>query len=173
MGKFDPQLKTIAGQEWAVTPFPGRQSTEYKWALGKIVTPALSQLAPWIMPVMQAMQSGKGALDNILDMDIDLDVIPKVVATLMEHVAPKPMVQMMIDLMAHSTRDGVPVDEALFDREFAGNDGELYRALHFIVEVNWPDFTGWVGKTLTGLHPEMEKTEGSKKTLPSSAKSKS
>lgn len=168
MGLDKPQTKEIKGHAWVVTPFPGRQSNEYKWTLGKIVGPALAELAPWILPIMRADK----ALDNILDMDIDFGVIPTVVATLMKHVEPKPLVQLMIDLMAQSTRDGNPVDEALFDREFAGNDGELFRALYFIIETNWPDFTGWVGKALTGLHPIASPPEIQKKPQPSSGNSK-
>lgn len=172
MGLDKPQTETIDGHVWVVTPFPGRPSNKYKWRLMTMVGPALSELLPALWPVIGALQETGGKPVNILDMKIDLSVIPKVVSSLAQHVAEDKLVDTMVELMAMSTRDSTPMDEVAFDRIFAGNDLELYQALWFIIRTNWPDFLKWVQERATGLSPKALPPATPQKPQPANATSK-
>ena len=164
MGLAEPQTKTIEGHAWVVTPFPGRPANKYKARLLKMVGPALSELLPAIGSLADAVK-GKGSVDA----DTMISMIPRVVASLANHIDEDLFVDTQVELMSQSTRDGKVMDADAFDLVFVGNDLELYQALWFILEVNYPDFIGWVRGRITGQDPQDSAPESPAKTRPSSA----
>ncbi len=156
---LDQKTKVIDGHTWVVTQFPARPGNKYKARLVKMIGPAISELLPAIGSLKDA---AKG--DTSPDMDAAMiAAIPQVMSRLAQHVDEDVLVDTMVDLMAMSTRDSVAVTPELFDIEFAGNDSELYQALWFILQVNYPDFIEMVGSRLTGLHLKVSPQENPEK----------
>ncbi len=153
---LDQKTKEIAGHAWVVTQFPARPANKYKARLVKMIGPAVAEL----LPALGGLGKDKG--DDDLDGEAMLAIAPAVMSRIAQHVDEDVLVDTMVELMALSTRDGQQVTPELFDIEFAGNDNELYQALWFIIQVNYPDFTGWVESRLTGLHPMTSPKESPK-----------
>ena len=153
---LDQKTKTIAGHVWVVTQFPARPANKYKARILKMVGPAVSELLPAI-----------GSIPDVVDGKISemamISAIPKLASQLAQHVDEDVLVDTMVALMAMSTRDTVAVTPELFDIEFAGNDLELYQALWFILQVNYPDFIEWVQSLITGFHPKASVKESPEK----------
>ena len=162
MGLDKPQTKTIEGHTWVVTPFPGRPANKYKARLVKMVGPAIAELVPALLPVLDRLQDKKGKLANVLDLPVDWGVVPKIASTLAQHVDEDVLVDTQVELMAMSTRDGSPMTPEQFDIVFAGNDLEMYKALWFILQVNYPDFLSWAEGRVTGLSLTESPTESPK-----------
>lgn len=165
MGLDKPQTKTIEGHAWVVTPFPGRPANKYKTRLLKMIGPALAELLPAIGSLSDAAEGNVNEADMVA-------AIPKVIASLAQHVDEDLLVNTMVELMAMSTRDGVTVTGEVFDIEFAGNDLELYQVLWFILQVNYPDFIEWVVGRLTGRHPKASEPATQQTPTPTGATSK-
>ena len=167
MGLTQPQTREIEGHTWVVTPFPGRPANKYKARLLKMIGPALSELLPAIGSLADAVK-GKGDVNP----DAMIAMLPRVVASLANHVDEDLFVDTQVELMSQSTRDGQQVTPELFDIEFVGNDLELYQALWFILEVNYPDFIGWVRDRIIGPDPQDSPEASPEKKQPSSTTSK-
>lgn len=167
---LDQQTKVICGHAWTVNQFPARQGNRYKARILKMVGPALAELLPAI-----------GSLPAVIKGDLSemamIAAIPKLAARLAQHVDEDVLVDTMVDLMSKSVRaDDKGIQESVtpdaFDIIFAGNDLELYQALWFILQVNYPDFIAGVQSLATGLHPQDSPKESPEKPQPSSAISK-
>ena len=159
--------KAIDGHKWTVNQLPARQANRYKARILKMIGPAIGD----IMPVL-------GGLDVDGDDAVAaLALLQPVMATLAKHIDPDILTDTMVDLMEGSVREddkGIAetMTPELFDDVFAGNDSELYQALWFIIQVNYPDFIGWVGSRLTGLHPKDSQAETPEKPQPAPMTSK-
>jgi len=152
---LDPQTETIDGHKWTVCPFPARRAIQLKVRLAKAVGPAIAEL----LPALGAMPGGKDA-DKGADKDapkdadkglgLDLSVMPKVISALASNLGEEESVQTILDLMALSSRDDTAISPDHFDNVFAGNYGEMYKALWFILKVNYADFIKGVGGSAIG-----------------------
>lgn len=129
------------GHKYQVTQFAGMRGLRLATRLVQLVGPGLGE----------AMDlAGKGGLSKLLDSDINLsDVVKELVGQLDEDR----VVNLVADLMASTHRDGKDMSNlAEFDAAYAANYGELFRALQFVLEVNYGNFLGALQVANTGGH---------------------
>ena len=153
---LDKQTLEIEGHTWVVRQFPARPANRYKVRLAKMVGPALSELLP-ALGTLKGKGKDKGKGDECLG--IDLELIPKVVSSIAQHVDEDVFVDTLVELMSFATRDDTEITPEYFDIIFAGNDSELYQAIWFILKVNYADFIEMVETAATGLHLTPKKVE--------------
>jgi hypothetical protein len=173
---FDPQTTTINEHKWTVTPFPARPAIRYKVRLAKMVGPAIGELIPALgnVPLIDQESDNRDDGQREADADdhigIDLALIPKAISSMAEHVDEDMFVDTLVELMSMSTRDDTQITPEQFDIIFAGNDAELYKAIWFILKVNYSDFIGMVETAIasTGLR-RMASTPAVQKTPPSTS----
>ena len=151
---LDQQTQDIDGHKWTVTQFPARAATKFKVRIAKMIGPAIGELIP-------AFGAMKPDVEKSDDAGIELAMIPKVLARIAENVDEDVFVDTLVELMSMSTRDDTQITEEYFDIEFAGNDAELYKAIWFILKVNYSDFISMVETAVasTGLRQMVSKPE--------------
>ena len=119
------EKRTINGAEWEVTQWPGRHALRMQTRLAKLLGPALARAA-----------DGLGdAQAEVLDANVDIAAaVDALVARLDEN-----QVSQLVEDMLNSTQvNGKPASRPeVFDLHFAGNLGELYAGLAFVLEVNF------------------------------------
>jgi len=59
--------------------------------------------------------------------------------------------ELILEILAHTVRDDMAINEATFDNIYTGNLGELFEALKVVVEFNFADFLqeGGIGNLAT------------------------
>lgn len=124
---LETKTKTINGHQWQVTQWPGRHAMRMKVRLAKTLGPAVGAAA-----------SGASAG---LDTDLaDLDVAG-IVSALVGRLDESDTLSLMQDMLHQSLVDNQDASsDAFFDQHFAGNFGELYKGLGFVLEVNFGSF---------------------------------
>jgi hypothetical protein len=164
---LDQQTQEIDGHKWTVTQFPARPGNKYKVRLAKMVGPGVAELLPALGTMKEIVAKGAKGSEG-LDLGIDLAMVPNVVARIAQHVDEDLFVDTLVELMAFSTRDDTQITPEHFDLVFAGNDSELYKAIWFILKVNYSDFIEWLRMAATG-YLQMVRTELPQKTPPSTS----
>ena len=163
-----PQTQTIDGHKWTVCPFPARRAIQLKVRLAKALGPAIAEL----IPALGALGKGDPTPDDSapeakdkeeVNIDAALSAFPKAMDALAQNLGEEQFTQTILDLMQLSSRDDTAISETYFDAEFAGNYGEMYRALWFILKVNYSDFfkgldVSGIGRSLKALVPGSPKT---------------
>ena len=146
------ETQEIDGHTWTVTQFPARAGNKYKVRLAKMVGPGVAELLPALGTMKEIVAKGskgaKGSED--LALGIDMAMIPNVVARIAQHVDEDVFANTLVELMAFATRDDTQITPEHFDLVFAGNDSELYKAIWFILKVNYSDFIEWLRMVATG-----------------------
>lgn len=162
-----PQTEVIDGHKWTVCPFPARRAIQLKVRLAKVAGPAIGEL----LPTLGAFGKDDKSPDSAqVDVEAALLTLPKVINALAANLSEDMFVQTILDLMELSSRDDNVITEAYFDAEFAGNFGEMYKALGFILKVNYSDFlkglgASGIGRSLKAFMPETpEKPQPSQAT---------
>lgn len=159
---LDPKTETIDGHKWTVCPFPARRAIQLKVRLAKAIGPAIAEL----IPALGAL--GKDDPGDAKDQDAKADVeasteaalsaFPKAMACLAENLGEEEFTQTILDLMELSSRDDTQITPEYFDTAFAGNFAEMYKAIWFILKVNYSDFfkglgASDIGRSLKALLP--------------------
>jgi hypothetical protein len=128
---IESKEKTINGVTYMVTQFPARRALRLQTKLVKLLAPSVSALA-----------GGANLSDvkNVMDAKIGGEVISKAVTTLVERLDEDYVVNLIMELLASTRREGKEISEAQFDMIYAGNFKELFQALYFVVEVNFGSF---------------------------------
>ena len=153
---LDKQTLDINGHRWVVRPFPARKALGLKMRLAKAVGPAIAEL----LPALGTMQAGSADADAL---GIDLAMLPRAVNALAANLGEDAFVDTIVELMSMASRDDTEITPEYFDTTFAGNYGEMYRAIWFVLKVNYSDFIGMVGNSgigarLKALQPETPTT---------------
>lgn len=123
--------KTIDGVRYSVTQFPARRGLHMKVRLARLLAPSLG-------PLLSSL--GKTDLRNaakLLNAEIDPGMVGKAFGSLFQTADPDDFINLVMQLLADTRREGHEIDEALFDREFAANYGHLYKVLAFVLDVNY------------------------------------
>lgn len=124
------QEKEINGAKYRVQQFAARRGLGLKTRLIKLI-------APTVLAVM-GNQGQKVNLDNI-----DPALLGKGIQGLLDNLDSDSVIKLVFDLLVNTWRDGVQVTSqngTYFDSIYAGNYAELYKALLFVVEVNFGSF---------------------------------
>ena len=128
---IDNKEKTINNVVYVVTQFPARRALRLKTRLLKLVAPSL----------VAALGEAKD-LNSIMGMNLNAKALKEAVAILMDRLEVAEVEDVIISLFASTRRDNKELTIAEFDTVFAGNFGEMYEALMFVLEVNFGSFLG-------------------------------
>lgn len=124
---LETKTKTINGHQWQVTQWPGRHAMRMKVRLAKTFGPALGAAA-------SGAHSG-------MDTDLSELDVSGIVSALVERVDESGFLSLVQDMLHQTLVDNQDASsDAFFDQHFAGNFGELYRGLGFVLEVNFGSF---------------------------------
>ena len=162
---LDPQTQIIDGHKWTVCPFPARRAIQLKVRLAKMAGPAIGELIPALGALGKGDKSkgdkskGDKSTEAVeADVDAALSALPRAFEALAANLGEKEFTQTILDLMELSSRDDTQITDDYFDSAFAGNYGEMYKALGFILKVNYSDFfkalgASGIGRSLKALVP--------------------
>jgi hypothetical protein len=120
--------KTILGQKYLCTQFTARRALKIKTKLFKLLGPSVSSF----------LGSAKGK--DFLNSEINSDLLSKSVLLLIEKLDEDYVIDLILEILSSTRRNGREIDTALFDMEYAGNFNELFKAIVFVLEVNFGDF---------------------------------
>src|SRR4051812_2624866 len=115
--------RTIDGAAYQVTQFPARRALALQTRLLKLLGPSLAT-----------------ALGGIEDGRIDASVLSLALRQLGEKLDESATVDLVLQLLACTRKDGKEITEGVFDLEFAGQLDSLYKVLSFVLEVNFGGF---------------------------------
>lgn len=159
-----PQTEMIDGHKWTVCPFPARRAIQLKVRLAKVLGPAIGELIPALGEVGKSDKGngddkGEDGDNAEANTDAALSALPNAINALAANLSEEAFVQTILDLMELSSRDEAAITDAYFDAEFAGNFGEMYKALGFILKVNYADFfkglgASGIGRSLKAFMPK-------------------
>ena len=141
MSQLDSQTKNINGHKFEVFKLPPLVAQDVLIDIGQVLAPALGKAAT-------AVDSVKGG--NPLDMDIDDPRISTAVASLAQGVTKEKMRE-LVRIMADVTHcDGTPLPK-IQEVVFRGDLPLMYEWLWFALQVNFGNFSGWLGDAIGGL----------------------
>ena len=132
--------KVIDGKKITVTQFPGRKALFYKVKLIKLFGSSIGAM----------LAQAKG-----LTAQVDMSVFAAAMDKLATTVDEGEFTRFVLELLQLTRIENVPITEASFDMEFAGNLLSMYKILWFTLEVNYGSFFGenGIGKILSALQP--------------------
>lgn len=140
MTQLDSQTKTIGGHEFRVFMLPPMDANDVLIDIGKTLAPALGKAA-----------NALGAVsDEVLDMDIDNPKISSGLAALAEQISKEKMRELIKTMASVSHCDGTPLPKTM-EIVFRGDLPLMYQWLWFALEVNFKNFTDWLGGAISGL----------------------
>lgn len=125
---IETKEKLIDGINYTVTQFAARRALRLKTRLLKLLAPS----------AFSAAGSFKGG--NLLDVDLSSTVITQAIQALVDRMDADDCVNLILELLSSTRREGKEITEAHFDMVYAGNFGELFKALFFVLEVNFGSF---------------------------------
>ncbi len=124
---IETKTKQIDERSVSVTQFPARKGLKIKLRLLKMVAPGLA--------------SATGILQGGLEVDFDSKVLAYAVGQLVDSMGNDATVDFIVKELMQGTRlDDKEITDSLFDMEFAGDYGLLYKIIAFILEVNYGSF---------------------------------
>jgi len=141
MTQKDSQTRTIGGHRFEVFKLPPLDAQDVLIDLGQILAPAVGKAA-----------SAIGSLDteNPLDLDVDDPRIATGIAALAQSIT-KAKMRELIDTMASVTHcNGTPLPNVLKE-VFRGDLALMYQWLWFSLQVNFGNFTSWLGTAISGV----------------------
>jgi len=114
------KTEIISGRTVTVTPFPGRTALFYKAQLIKMFGPSLAVV------ISKQFTTGE-------------DVAP-ILEKFLQGISITEFSNLTSKLLASTLLDDMPITDAVFDLEFAGNLTLMYKILGFVLKVNYADF---------------------------------
>lgn len=182
---LDPKTEIIDAHKWTVCPFPARRAIQLKVRLAKAIGPAIAELIPALgslginkpgvakdRDTKDQDAKGETKADVEASTDAALSAFPKAMACLAENLGEEEFTQTILDLMELSSRDDTQITPEYFDTAFAGNFAEMYKAIWFILKVNYSDFFKGLGASNIGRSLKAFLPKSPEKPQPSSVTSK-
>lgn len=138
---IETKEKTINGAKYSVVLFPARFGLRIKTELVKLLAPTLLSMA------------------SKQDMDVSKVDLSAMIRPLVDSLHEDKVIDLVMRLFSSTRRNDKEITESAFDSMFAGNYGEMYQALRFVVEVNYGSFFQeiGIGKVKENLVPISEK----------------
>jgi len=142
MSQLEAQEKAIGGHTFRVFKLPPLDAQDVMIDIAQALAPALG-----------AGIGAAGALGTAaspLDLDVDDPRISSAVATLAQNISKAKMRELVNTMAGVSWCDGkkLPV---VFEAVFRGDLPLLYQWLWFAMQVNFGNFTDWLGGAISGL----------------------
>lgn len=120
--------KTINGVEYEISPFMGMHGWRLQLRLAKLLGPSIKE-------GLAALPKGKVA--DMMNSEIDPAMLGGAVAAFMDALAEgDPQGKLVAELLSQTQRSGVLLSEQAINREYAGNYGEMIKALMAVIEAN-------------------------------------
>lgn len=141
---IESKERTIDGVQYTVTQFPARKGLKLKFRLARLLAPSLG---PLFGSVDKVNLKNAAAL---LNSKIDPAMVGKAFGMLFASSDPDQLLNLVMTLLCDTRREGLEIDDALFDREFAANYGHLYSVLSFVLDVNYSNLLR-VGEGLASI----------------------
>lgn len=120
------QEKIIDNVKYTTTQFPATKGIKMMHRLGKFISNPIAKLSGMIKP------GSKG-----IDSDVSTEVLGDAVQAFFESCDENTFELTVKELLTSTTRDGKPI---VFDVDFCGQMGHLFKVLAFVLEVNFKDF---------------------------------
>lgn len=139
---IETRKKTIDGHEYTVTSFGGTEGVRIKAVLMRSIGPA-------IFSIMTSSKEGKFS---------EAEVDPRVFTYLFNNLDENQYINFILRLLKNTRRDDVEMTREIFDAEFAGEYGTLYKVLLFVLEVNYKKSffgEGGIGSLLSEIQTSM------------------
>lgn len=141
MSQLKSETKTIGSNKFEVFMLSPLDAQDVLIDIGHILAPAIGKAAQAI---------GKADVTSPLDLDIDDPRISAGVAALLQGITKAKMRELIATMAGVSRCDGVPLDQTM-EIVFRGNLALMYQWLWFALEVNFKNFTNWLGAGIKGV----------------------
>jgi hypothetical protein len=132
---IESKEKTINGVTYMVTQFPARRALKIQAKLIKLLAPLFF------------------AKDDLLDKEVNDPKVMRAASGLLDRLDEDYVVNLVMELLVSTRREGKEITDGVFDTVYAGNFGELFDALVFVMEVNFKSF---LDKINTGKKHQLE-----------------
>lgn len=141
MTQLDSEIRTIGAHKFTVFKLPPFDAQDVLIDIGQVIAPAIGKAAKVF---------GNTKAESVFDMDVEDPSIASGVAELMRGIT-KPKMRELINTMAGVSHcDGVPLRDCM-EIVFRGNLPLMYQWLWFALEVNFKNFTVWLGTATKGV----------------------
>ena len=125
------ETREINGANYTVQQFAARRGLALKTKLIKLIAPSAFAL----------IGGAKAQGGNLIDADIGADVLSKSIKTMLDNLGDSADVERLVfEILSNTRRNNAQIDGLLFDDVYAGNYGELFKAVFFVIEVNYGSF---------------------------------
>lgn len=135
MTQLSSETKQIGKHKFTVFMLPPFEAQDILIDLGQILGPALAKAAA-------AAKATQG--NSLLEMDIDNPHISSGVSALLQGITKDKMRELVNTMAGVSHCDGTPLPDVM-EMVFRGNLPLMYQWLWFALEVNFRNFTTWLG----------------------------
>lgn len=122
---IETKEKEIDGATYAVTQFPGRKALTLKVRL-------LSVVGPSLLSTIGAVKGGTG--------EVEIDSLGGAAQKLVDNLSKEGAVNLVMELLSSTRRDGHEITPQLFDMEFAGKLDTVWKVVWWVLEVNYGSF---------------------------------
>jgi hypothetical protein len=127
--------ETIDGVKYVTIQFPARQGAKILVRLTKVFGPIFKSFD----------------VDNVTNTEVDI-------AAFIEKLDDDSFVQLILDLLMYTKRNGVDITDMTLDTEFAGEYLQMLKVIWFVIRANNFLGKGDIGKMVTKYFPGMQKT---------------
>lgn len=141
MSQLDSETKEIGGHQFTVFKLPPLTAQDVLIDIGQVVAPALGKAASVL---------GSESGENPLDMDVDDPRIATGLAALSQSITKKRMRDLVETMAEVTVCDGTPLPKTM-EMTFRGDLPLMYQWLWFALQVQFGNFTGWLGSAIKGV----------------------
>jgi len=135
----ETQTKQIGGVRYDVSPFPGRKGLRLQYRLLKVIGTPISVL-------FGAAKGVTGLKDeSVLDKEVNPEVFGKAIEMLFKALSEIEFEALILELLSSTRKDNVEITPNTFDVAFAGDYGQLFEVLAYVLEVNYKSFLDRIG----------------------------
>lgn len=165
---IETREREIEGKVFMVTQLPARRALKLQ---GKLIKTFGTTVAQFMLLSKDEEEDEKkindgtthavSAVDKATIDEIKKNSVVKMMQLLASSIQVETFEQIASELMMGVRMDGIELNDALIDREFAGNLSLMYQVIWFVLEVNFGDFfaQGGIGSHLSSLSPPDSNTK--------------
>lgn len=143
---IESKERIVNGAKYYVSQFPARRALKLQIKLIKLLAPSL----------FTSLDGYKG---NILDADIGNLSFGRAAEMLVNRLDEHDLENLIMELFSMTRREGKEITPQLFDLVYAGNFGELFQAIAFVLEVNFASFFQQIGIGKLNLNKAMKSAD--------------
>lgn len=146
---------TIDERAVMVTQLPGREGFKLKLKLGRTFGPAIGEIIAGLDSNEESKKEKKSSkkITDFSTDDFDLGSISNAIRSLFEKTDEDKMLSIIMRILACTRLDNKEITDAVFDTEFAGDFGLMYKIVGYTLQVNYTTLfgKGGIGQFLRNL----------------------